>query len=343
MKKDFKFGIENEFMLLDKETNNPLGVKNLNFFDLREIILNIDTDKKDIRGFNEKEPNKSKKPYYIEGYDNFDADGTINETVPKGIELRTPIRSSIDEMLSLYNQLLCQLKRSMLTNGYKLCLISHHPTESQYRGKKATRTKDKWVHAQGAVHTFGPDINIGFKKSFKINIKQFEKRLYYYAPAMVAFSLNSPVYKGKLWKGKSIRVFNRSFTGPVYLYHPEQKRFEFKNYDVTNDYHDLKAYTFLFLTVLLDSSMQKGSNEKTCKKELREIAINGWNKKIEKRAEDLLNKANKTLKFHGFDPSDLNILQKRLNEKTHPSDFTRKLFQESKDLSEYLGKLSEIS
>ena len=124
MDNEFTFGLENEFMLLDR-SSSPLSVNELDFFELRKIILGIPC-KDDTAGFKAKEPNKCNKPYYVEGYDYFRSDGSILRTAPKGLEIRTPIRNGIDGMVEVYHELFDALEAAVLQHNYRLCLISHH-------------------------------------------------------------------------------------------------------------------------------------------------------------------------------------------------------------------------
>ncbi len=115
-----------------------------------------------LTGFNIKPLHKRANPYLIEGYYLTDDEMKPRTLLPKGIEVRTPLRSSIEDTVAVLCRGLLNAYAAVFTPdfGYYLCTISHHPTKSNFQAAPNYKRHDYWQWALTAMTTFGPDINI---------------------------------------------------------------------------------------------------------------------------------------------------------------------------------------
>lgn len=159
----FGFGVEAEYLLLDKNFR-PLFAKDLDFERLRACTDSIPATDLGCEGFNVKPLHKQANPYLIEGYYLTDEDMKPHTLLPKGIEVRTPIRSSIEETISVLADATERLRSRMESEfGYYLCTISHHPTKSNFQAAPNYRRHDYWQWAPlYYVHT-EPHLRFEFK------------------------------------------------------------------------------------------------------------------------------------------------------------------------------------
>lgn len=156
----FGFGIETEFLMVNKDDFTPLSHRNLDFEKLTALINSISTNDFGKDGFNIKPLHSKATPYLIEGYYLIDADMNKVSLLPKGIEIRTPTSSSIEDSIAALASLFKRLRDRTLAEGYDLVVLSHHPTESKFDAPPNYRRHDYWQWALTAATTFGPDINI---------------------------------------------------------------------------------------------------------------------------------------------------------------------------------------
>src|SRR6185312_11996960 len=96
----FRFGLEAEFMLVDAGSFAPLWHENLCFRQLNDALEAIPFDDlPSLEGLELEAPHRKLMPYVVEGYHVPDPDLQPTDIRPKGIEIRTPACSSIEECL----------------------------------------------------------------------------------------------------------------------------------------------------------------------------------------------------------------------------------------------------
>jgi hypothetical protein len=73
----------------------------------------------------------------------------------------------------------------------------------------------------GAKATYGPDINVSVlpEVAERLELHELHGKVNYYAPALTALTVASPLYRGDLWRirgsvGKSVRTYHRSTIVP---------------------------------------------------------------------------------------------------------------------------------
>src|SRR3954451_16187043 len=96
----FQFGLEAEFLLLDRASSQPLWHPDLKFNVLNDAIEAIPVPEFGCDSFKVEPPHRKACPYIVEGYHLPDPDMNPIDLLPKGVEIRTPIRDSIDGCLA---------------------------------------------------------------------------------------------------------------------------------------------------------------------------------------------------------------------------------------------------
>jgi gamma-glutamyl:cysteine ligase YbdK (ATP-grasp superfamily) len=87
------------------------------------------------------------------------------DLLPKGVEIRTPICTSIDECLAALKTLHARLQQALQQLGYQAVALSFHPTNVHFEGPQNKRRHDFWQWAMVAMLTYGPDVNITCRRN----------------------------------------------------------------------------------------------------------------------------------------------------------------------------------
>ncbi|MBC7999067.1 MAG: hypothetical protein IAF58_14050 [Leptolyngbya sp.] len=338
----FGFGIEAEYLIVD-EQSKPLFHDDFNFEDFRDFIDAIPVSDFSKDGLNVKPLHRSASPYLVEGYYLTDSDMKPLQMLVKGLEVRTPLVSTIDAAV-MNLSLLTERAQTYFGNRYQqqLCAISHHPTESNFYAAPNYKRHDYWQWALTAMTTFGPDVNISVPADLVDEIDQvaLNERINFYMPAVIALTFSSPLFESQLWEsegvvGKSIRTFKRSEWAPLYYIHTEPTlRFEFKGFEMPQDLADYHAFFLIGLSLLLDNQLVEKRTDAERLTVLKELAIYGIAGRLDtniyrQQAADLLESAERTAVRFGFNYSCLQPLWARLEELTCPSDLIIQHFNES--------------
>jgi hypothetical protein len=114
----FHFGIEAEYMLADAQSFRPLWYRDLSFDTLNTALEAIYLDDlPPLDGLELESPHRKRMPYAVEGYHVPDLDMQPIDLLPKGIEIRTPVCSTIDECLACLTKLHERLQKSLAGIG----------------------------------------------------------------------------------------------------------------------------------------------------------------------------------------------------------------------------------
>jgi hypothetical protein len=341
----FGFGIEAEYLLLDRNFR-PLFADDLDFDALRDLVDSIPSSDLGCDGFNIKPLHKHANPYLIEGYYLADENMKPKTLLPKGIEVRTPIRSSIEETVTVLADATERLRGRIFSEfGYYLCTISHHPTKSNFQAPPNYRRHDYWQWALTAMTTFGPDINISLPQNLvnEVDQKQLNERINFYMPSVIALSFASPLLDGELWKedgvqGKSVRTYKRSQWAPIYYVHTEpQLRFEFKGFEMPLENADYKAFFLISLTLLLDPTLTLRTSDEERIANLRYFALHGLESEASQMcAKTLLKAAERTALRLSLDASCLAPMWRRLEAGNSPADKISRTFRTEGSLEKTL-------
>jgi len=298
-------------------------------------------------GFNIKPLHKKANPYLIEGYYLTDADMKPHTLLPKGIEVRTPIRSSIEETINVLSDTTERLRDSLFSNfGYQLCTISHHPTKSNFQAAPNYERHDYWQWALTAMTTYGPDINISLPQNLACEVDQehLNERINFYLPAVIALTFASPLYEGYLWNqdgvyGKSVRSYKRAQWAPLYYIHREPElRFEFKGFEMPLVMSDYKALFLIGLAMLLDQSLTMKTTDEERVENLRYFAVHGLaSEAAQVCARTVLLAAERTAVRFSLDASSLSPLWRRLEKGKTPAEEISLAFIEQKSIERTLA------
>lgn len=350
-KNSFQFGIEAEFLLVDRQSSAPLSYRDLNFASLAAIVDGIPTQDFGISGFNIKPLHSKATPYLIEGYYLTDTEMNPVSLLPKGIEIRTPARETMSRTLLDLKQLYEKLREALAVHGYDTAIISHHPTEARFKAPPNYKRHDYWQWALTAATTFGPDINISLPEEYSANIEisQLAARINYYMPSVVALTLDSPLLEGNIWQlhglsGKSIRTYRRSIWAPLFYVHEKPSlRFEFKGFEMSRRLEDYNAFYLICLALLLDEKLSEKAPDETRIYELGQIAVNGLEMTHTRQiAYQVLEAAARTAERLGFVEHGLNALALRIENKRLPADEIIDAFRQEESINATLSRLKQL-
>src|SRR4051812_38878570 len=329
-----RFGLEGEYLLVGAADFRPLWHPDLAFRQLNALLEAIPFDPLleglTLEGVELDPPHRKLMPFYVEGYGLPDPDlTTYLDLLPKGIEVRTPVCGSVEQCLRVYEALYQALQAALGGAGLRAVALAHHPTAWGFRGPQNHRRVDWWHWGEQAMTTYGPDLNLSLPEGPRAGFDwdRLQRRVNYYAPALVAFSLASPVGRGRLWEvrgrtGLSLRTYRRSLYAPAAAYHPkEQGRLEFKAFDMPADRRDFHAYFLLWAWLVLDEGAPGEADEQDRVYDLGAVACLGWQaEEVVGRAEEALDRAGSLLPSLEMDPAPLGRLRPRLEERRVPAD-----------------------
>jgi carboxylate-amine ligase len=326
----FHFGLEAEFLLVDAQTFRPLWHPDLKFAELNRILEAIPCDGlPPLDGLKVEPPHRKPMPFVVEGYHLPDKEFNPIDLLPKGIEIRTPRCASIGECLRCLQVLHARLQQALAGVGYQAVVVSFHPLECHFEGPQNKRRHDFWQWAMEAMVTYGPDVNIGLPPDVarRLDPVDLHAKVNYYAPALTALSLASPLYRGGLWQwrgrvGKSVRTFYRSVTAPaIEIHRAETDRLEYKTFDMSWRLPDYHNYFLLWLMLLLDDGLAGRASKEARIYDLGEVAYLGLEAPaVRERAAEILDRAPTVLPARGFDARPLESFRWRLETGVLPAD-----------------------
>lgn len=350
----FRFGLEAEFLLASTLDWRPLWYKDVSFKTLDQIFTNIPLDNlPSLEGLAEEPPHTKLMPFIVEGYGIPDSEFKVHDAYPKGIEIRTPVCESLDQVLNVYEDLYSRVKQALATHQMCPIAISHHPIETKFTGPQNKRRHDFWLWAMEVMTTFGPDINVSFPKDITdklfSNIDDLESKVNYYAPAMAAISLASPFYAGNIWQtkgksGKSYRTFKRSIVAPAIELHADENfRIEFKVFEMSKRSSDFRNYFLLVLALFLDESLKGRSSKQERIYDLGQVARFGLEAEgMKDRFVELYQNSFSTLQKFGFDPTPLKNLEMQIEKNLSPANEMIDIFNKNKSINEVLKDFSTL-
>lgn len=351
---DFRFGLEAEFMLADANDFRPLWYKDVTFKTLDTIFQDISLEGlPSLDGLAAEPPHKKLMPFIVEGYGIPDHEMNINDAYPKGIEIRTPVCTSLSEVQSVYETLYRRVKTALKPHSMVPIAISHHPIESKFSGPQNKRRHDFWLWAMEVMTTYGPDINVSFPKDITAklfsDLDDLNAKVNYYAPAMAAISLASPFYQGKPWMhkeqpGKSYRTFKRSIVAPAIELHPDENfRIEFKVFEMTKNVSDFEQYFLLVLSLFLDEGLKGRAGNQERIYDSGNVARFGLHAEgMKYRMTELYERAFDVLPKFGFDPSPLKPMGQKIEANRSPANEMLELYEKSRSLNDVMKEFSYI-
>ena len=278
----FRFGIEHEFAVVDS-SGRFCDFASTAFEDLDRVIAELPVFEADYDDLRVGDLGIKHKRWYIEGFERFTGSGVYLRTEPKGYEIRTPIRASLNQALETLATDLSRWRDVAGRYGYREAHTSFNPFQREYvpdpplnGWERASRRSPEEQTAYIHMLTYGPDISLSHPDLTTPEVIDIGKKLTYYSPFMVPFSYTSPFFQGALWGGYSRRTYYRTGPRPSVLVHlahdtdiipsfptltdkarlpAEVGRIEFKAFDCPPDIVLYRALGTLLLGLALDSNL----------------------------------------------------------------------------------------
>jgi carboxylate-amine ligase len=339
-------------MLVDADTFEPLWHQELDFETLNAALESIAFDDlPPLDGLELEPPHRKLMPFVVEGYHLPSPEMSPRDLLPKGIEIRTPVCSSIETCLEALLVLYERMQTALAELGYRAVSMSHHPTADRFEGPQNKRRHDFWQWAMQAMVTYGPDINVSLPADLnaRLDFADLHAKVNHYAPALTALSLASPFYLGRPWEirgriGKSIRTYRRSVIAPAIELHPQEAgRLEYKTFETTNRLEDFHGFFLLWLALLLDDGLRGRASEQTRIYDLGAVARDGLGAEtVRGRAEEVLEGAPGVLAAWGFDFAALEPFRRRLETGRLPADDLLDLYERERSISGVLRHLATL-
>lgn len=216
-------GIEYEFPLADQQ-HRFVDFSNTSFEQLDEIVAKLPKYEADYPELRIGDLGIKEKRWYIEGYERFDKQGTYLKTEIKGMEIRTPICSSIDEAVATLETDYTQFVKLAMESGFRPLATSYNPFQPPFAPQPPLNTWETTHRTTpeeqtATIHmlTYGPDVSFSYEDWDAQRVIRAATKLTYYSPYLVPFSFSSPFNQGKLWGGLSRRTHERNGLRPAAL------------------------------------------------------------------------------------------------------------------------------
>ena len=216
---EFRFGIEHEVAFVDGE-GRFLDFTRAGFRDLARIVEALPRYPEDYPQLRVGDAGIKDKRWYVEGFERFDLRGELVDCVPKGIEIRTTIHSTVRRAVSELSRSFDALRTAAAEHGYAPALVSFNPEQIRFHPDPPLNSYET-IRRQGSPEkrtaeipmlTYGPDLNLSSGAMSASQVVDVGEKLTYYSPFIVPFSFSSPFFGGDLWDGLSVRTYHR--TGP---------------------------------------------------------------------------------------------------------------------------------
>ncbi len=287
----FQFGIEHEVAFVRSDLSFA-DFSNTTYEEFAEIIQCLPEYEGDGNSLRFGDLGIRRKRWYIEGIERFDLAGNMIQYVPKGIEIRTTLHTTIagaiDELQMSFQQLI-QVAKSF---GFTPINTSFNPSQTEFiptpplndyeRDRMAGSPEDQSEHLP--MLTYGPDLNLSMVGASTAESIDWAKKLTYYSPYLLPFSyasvnpqLNQSIfYDGLPWVGESVRTFYRTGIRPAALVFlddstalipsdpsltklttksSEVGRIEFKAFDSCGDFDRYGSLLALLKGLLMDTEL----------------------------------------------------------------------------------------
>lgn len=366
MRKKYSLGLEFEYWLVrhqDRSVGGIYSFNDLTFSSLKSVLMSPPgvTNARLYSG----DAGIKAGYWYAEGDERFSPEGQFVRQVIKGIEIRTPPQPSLSQAMSSLRQIEKQLRARLYKCHFELAISAYHPTAPQYQfipplNTWELRFRDEnpsFHHADLAMLTCGPDINISIPKMSNEQVNYAVKKLTFFSPYMIILSLNGPFMDGNFWGGLSQRTFLRSCHRPAckgyllnsevyprdFIYPARRKcehgRIEFKAFDAIFCPKLLEALSAWVLGLVLDDSIDfcyKPPSDHLFKA-IAKAPFSDLSVKVV--VKQLLTAAKSALKKQGLweEAQKLNLLDTRLDNQITPADEMIIHFMTTGELLHYGG------
>ncbi|OUC11893.1 MAG: glutamate--cysteine ligase [Alkalinema sp. CACIAM 70d] len=220
----FKFGIEHEVAFV-RSNGEFADFTNTTYGEFAKIVERLPEYQADAEQLRIGDAGIRRKRWYIEGIERFDPLGNLVNCVPKGIEIRTTIQTSIADTIAELTTSFQHLQRVAQEFDLTPTLTSFNPNQTQFipdpplNGYEQQRLnsspEDRTEHLP--MVTYGPDLNLSVVGASMADLVDWGRKLTYYSPYILPFSYGRSIYQGKPWSGQSVRTFYRTGARPAAL------------------------------------------------------------------------------------------------------------------------------
>jgi len=258
-----RVGIEQEFVFVDA-SGTYLDADSADYALFSSITDEFPSFEGDDIYFDCKSLETFPKRCYVEGFERHAPDGTLIETLPKALEIRTLPHTDVSGVV----QELCDSYRRVMNlagrRGLEPVLTSRHPFKESIdlgarlgEAEKTARTKAELALAVRAMLTHGIHVNVTVDHFPTEKMLQLVEKINFYMPALIPWSFSSPFYLGDAFDGLCSRNYYRAETRRMVDLHDKQGRnvLEFRGFDSCGDARLLQALLTLFCAFILDESL----------------------------------------------------------------------------------------
>jgi hypothetical protein len=215
----FLFGIEHEVAFL-RPDGRFADFTNTTFDEFDQIIRRLPVYASDYPRLHVGDAGIRKKRWYIEGVERFNDAGELCGFDAKGIEIRTTPHPTVMGAIAELTESHAYLVAIARHLGFTPLNMAFHPHRTGYEydpplsafERQLRQDEPEYQTEHLPMVTFGPDLNLSLAQLHPSQLIDLGRKLTYYSPAIVAFSLNAPIYHGERWNGFSVRTAFR--TGP---------------------------------------------------------------------------------------------------------------------------------
>ena len=282
---EFRYGIEHE-VAFRRADGRFADFTNTDFQEFQQIIDQLPEYNSDSHSLRRGDAGIRRKRWYIEGFERYSEDGKLLTCVPKGIEIRTTIQTSIEDALSELQTSYQLLVDAAQTAGFTPYATSYNPEQLAFVPNPPLNTFEQEQQRQGypeenetaliPMMTYGPDLNLSLSGMDDATLFDIGKKLTWYSPFMVPFSFGLPTPHRLAWSGISLRTFQRTGPRPAVQVFPatdtywldtrptltkapryaaEIGRIEFKAFDSCADFQLYGALLTILKGLVLDETL----------------------------------------------------------------------------------------
>ncbi len=359
----FNYGLEHEMCFINSN-NTFADFTNTNFKDFQNIIDALPLYSEDYKMLRIGDAKIKLKRWYVEGFERYNAVGNVIDCVPKGIEIRTTVHSSLDNLMREYNESFEILVKEALSFGYRPICLSFNPIHSKFSLKtplnryeqKLRNSSPETLTAQIPMVTFGPDLSISSPFFDLEKLIDVGKKLTYYSPYIVPFSFSSPFLNNKISSFLSVRTYYRTGLRPSVLVFFKNKknqisskpsltqesrvpkehgRIEFKAFDTCKNTFLYEALFVLLKGIALDTKLKGRSLIPNRKAHQKSAKYGFLDKDISKQCLEILKAAKQALTN---DKNKLDILFEALENKHSLAKEMISLIENPEDVQSELSK-----
>ncbi len=280
-----KIGIEHEFVFKDS-SDNYLDFTNSSYKMFKQIVDKFPVYEEDKILFECKSLETVPKRLYVEGFERYDSNGILLETLPKGLEIRTPPYEDINELLENFTSSFKNMTDITSSFGLFPLLAGYSPFRDTNSAQKylknenwGKRNEKELNIAKNSLLAHGMHISISFANN--MDLKDTLEKLNFYLPYIVPFSFSTPFCNNNLFEGLCYRNYIRARNRQLVSIRKKNNVdvVEFRGFDAVGDSKLLKSVLYLFKSLVNESKL-KGRAKQQNAKLIELSSLKGFENKI---------------------------------------------------------------